>query len=230
MTNESCFSQESGAKSVPSQRAPEDRPVPLWQRPILFVFGSFTLYEGRTSYNLNQVSVTHHFAELAQAQPGIYYGYYFLELADYFGREGTDEREMMNLLYVTVKALLNSRIDNRLIRCVYELRTMAEQGMMPEVTQCAECAEELSCPGEGIFLFAGQPWRPVPVLCIKNSGCTADFLRGFTPCSISAWHRWGKLYTFRGVPGGAWRNWSIIFLCIQQEIRTEGSRVCRFWR
>ena len=30
-----------------------------------FVFGTFTLYEGRSSYNLNQVSITHHFVELA---------------------------------------------------------------------------------------------------------------------------------------------------------------------
>ena len=36
-----------------------------------FVFGTFTLYEGRSSYNLNQVSITHHFVELAGEQPGI---------------------------------------------------------------------------------------------------------------------------------------------------------------
>ena len=108
-----------------------------------FVFGNFTLYEGRSSYNLNQVSVTHQFLELAFKQPEIYYGCYFLEVADYFGREGTDEREMMNLLYVSVKALLNPDLDCRLIRCVFELRTMAEQGIMPELFYCAECGRSL---------------------------------------------------------------------------------------
>lgn len=108
-----------------------------------FVFGSFTLYEGRTSYNLNQVSVSHHFVELALMQPGIYYGYYFLELADYFGREGTDEREMMNLIYVTVKALLNPHIDDRLIRCVFELRTMAAQGICPALFECVSCQKKV---------------------------------------------------------------------------------------
>lgn len=107
-----------------------------------FVFGNFTLYEGRTSYNLNQVSVTHHFVELAAMQPGVYYGYYFLELADYFGHEGTDEKEMMNLLYVTVKALMNPQIDDQLIRCIYELRTLSEQGLCPQLFQCIECDKE----------------------------------------------------------------------------------------
>lgn len=108
-----------------------------------FVFGTFTVYEGRTSYNLNQVSVTYHFVELASNFPGIYYGYYFLELADYFGHEGTDEREMMNLLYVSVKALLNPHIENRLVRCIYEFRTMEIQGLCPSLFQCTVCGKNM---------------------------------------------------------------------------------------
>lgn len=160
-----------------------------------FVFGTFTLYEGRNSYNLSQVSVTHHFVELAGEQPGIYYGYYFLELADYFGHEGTDEKEMMNLLYITVKALLNPQIDNRLVRCIFELRTMTVQGFMPRLFQCAGCEKEISEKEE---LFFSQEAHGV--LAKECLGKVSDARR----ISVSALYAMqyitnapmGKLYTF----------------------------------
>lgn len=114
-----------------------------------FVFGTFILYEGRTSYNLNQVEISYHFAELAKKQPEIYYGYYFLELADYFGHEGIDEKEMMNLLYITAKALMSPNIDARLVRCIYELRTMVIQGLMPQLWECSSCNTSLVKKDEG---------------------------------------------------------------------------------
>ena len=132
-----------------------------------FVFGSFTLYEGRTSYNLNQVSVQHHFVELATRQPGVYYGYYFLELADYFGREGTDEKNMMNLLYLTVKALLNPEIDDRLVRCIFELRTMTEQGLMPELFRCVNCGEEIA--GKENLFFSQEAHGILDGDCLKKA-------------------------------------------------------------
>lgn len=160
-----------------------------------FVFGNFTLFEGRSSYNLNQVSVTHHFVELAGEQPGIYYGYYFLELADYFGHEGTDEREMMNLLYVTVKALLNKNISNRLVRCVYELRAMTVQGLMPELLNCAVCGRELSEKEE--LFFSQEAHGVIGKECL---GKVSD-ARRLSPAAryamiymVSA--PMGKLYTF----------------------------------
>lgn len=160
-----------------------------------FVFGNFTLFEGRSSYNLSQVSVTHHFVELAGEQPGIYYGYYFLELADYFGHEGTDEREMMNLLYVTVKALLNQNISNRLVRCVYELRTMAVQGLMPELLNCAVCGRELSEKEE--LFFSQEVHGVVGKEClgkVSDSGRLSPAARYAMIYVVSA--PMGKLYTF----------------------------------
>lgn len=114
---------------------------PLMAASNPFVFGSFTLYEGRSSYRINQASISHHFVELAASQPGVYYGFYFLELADYFGQEGNDERELMNLLYVTLRALLNPRLPDALIRCVFELRILVIQGECPELFQCVQCGE-----------------------------------------------------------------------------------------
>ena len=58
-----------------------------------FVFGSFTLYEGRSSYNLNQVNVTHHFMELAAMQRGFIMGIIFWSWQIISGRkEQTKEK------------------------------------------------------------------------------------------------------------------------------------------
>lgn len=139
-----------------------------------FVFGTFQIYEGRTAYNFIQASVKNYFTELAAKQPGIYYGFYFLEIADYFGREGNDESQMLNLLYISIRALLSPSLPNRLVRRIFELRTMVINGEYPEAFSCAGCGvtEGLS----GISLSQGGAF------C---SGC-ADSARAYHKLSSSA--------------------------------------------
>ena len=133
---------------------------PLLAAATPFVFGSFQLYEGRSSYTLQSAELRSYFTELARAQPEIYYGFYFLELADYYGQENADESGMLNLLYLTLKALLDPRIEDRLIRRVFELRTLVIQGEYPQVRACVSCGET-----EGLRAFS---WRKQGMLC---GGC-----------------------------------------------------------
>ncbi|MBR2188821.1 MAG: DNA repair protein RecO, partial [Eubacterium sp.] len=65
-----------------------------------FVTGQFSLIPGRDSYSLVQASVREYFTELSAKIPGVYYGFYFLEFASYYGREAVDGTDMLNLLFL----------------------------------------------------------------------------------------------------------------------------------
>ena len=106
------------------------------------VFGEFTMYEGRTSYTIQSASITNYFAELREDVVGAYYGFYFLEVADYYAKEYTDEREMLKLLYQSMRALINPHIPNRLVRRIFELKALTVNGQAPQVFQCVICGDQ----------------------------------------------------------------------------------------
>ena len=96
-----------------------------------FVFAEFKLYEGKNSYSLNDVQVVNYFDELRTDYEAAYYGMYMLEIADYYTRENNDEKEMLKLLYQSLRALMHPGIDNRLIRVIYEIKATVINGEFP---------------------------------------------------------------------------------------------------
>lgn len=98
-----------------------------------FSFGQFKLYEGKNAYNVAEASISQYFEELRADYIGAYYGMYFLEVADYYTRENNDEREMLKLLYQSMRALISPSLPNRLVKCIYELKAIAVNGEYPGV-------------------------------------------------------------------------------------------------
>ena len=114
-----------------------------------FASGYFYLYEGRDSYTLTGADVEEYHRELAGDLELVWYGYYFLEIAEYFSLENNDETERLSLLLESFSALEKKRIPIRLIRLVYEFRTLVLNGDVPNVFYCAGCNKK-----EGIKYFS----------------------------------------------------------------------------
>ena len=58
---------------------------------------------------------------------------YFLEIADYYTRENNDEREMLKLLYQSLRALSHPSIKKQLVRAVVEIKSVVINGEFPGI-------------------------------------------------------------------------------------------------
>ena len=144
-----------GAKRPGSQLMGVTRP---------FVFGNFRLYECRDACNLQGADVLNYFAEITLDMEATCYGSYFLELADYYGRENLEAAELLLLLYQSLRALLKPAIPNPLVQAVFELRSMVINGDYTEhpprpVSDSANYAWEyiIASPLESLYTFTLAP-------------------------------------------------------------------------
>ena len=126
-----------------------------------FSFGMFKLYEGKNSYTVAEADIQNYFEELRTDYIGAYYGMYFAEVADYYTRENNDERQMLKLIYQSLRALCAPSLNNRLIKCIYEIKSIAVNGEYPglptdrKVGESAAYAVEyiVASPIEKLYTF-----------------------------------------------------------------------------
>jgi len=107
-----------------------------------FAYGSFELYEGRSSYTVAKTDIREYFRDLTMDLDLVYYGFYFLEVAEYYGQENMDERERLKLLYQTLKVMEKKVLSLPLIKFIYEFKTLVINGEYPNVFQCQVCGVE----------------------------------------------------------------------------------------
>jgi DNA repair protein RecO (recombination protein O) len=96
-----------------------------------FVYAEFKMFEGRSSYNIVDVTVKNYFEELRLDFEAAYYGMYFLELMDYYTRENNDEKEFLKLLYQSFRALISKQFENQFVRTIFEIKALVIYGEYP---------------------------------------------------------------------------------------------------
>ncbi len=129
-----------------------------------FSFGEFQLYVGRTSYNVQSVTISNYFDELRKDLEAAYYGLYFCELADYFTHENDDGSQILKLLYQTLRALTQTPIERKLIRFIYELKILTLNGEAPQVFECVICNTT-----EVPYYFSSEAGGLVCKHCLPNT-------------------------------------------------------------
>lgn len=126
-----------------------------------FSFGEFRLCVGRNSYVLAQADISNYFESLRSDYEGAYYGMYFLEICDYCARENNDEKELLKLLYQSLRALTVPSLPRKLVRYIFEIRTIVINGEFPGLPDGPEWQEStryavsyiVSSPVEKLYTF-----------------------------------------------------------------------------
>lgn len=106
-----------------------------------FVAGTFSLAEGRDSYNLYSAEVDDYHSELAMDPEAVCYASYFSEFASYYGREGIEAGAVIDLLEAAFTAIREDRVPNIMVRRVYELRLMVLNGEYTETMPGGEYSD-----------------------------------------------------------------------------------------
>ena len=112
-----------------------------------FTFARFTLYPGRTAYRVVSAKIIKSFDEMSTDLEAVACGSYFMELAGLFSEENVEARELVNLLFVTMKALQVA--DKKLVRAVFEQKLLVINGEGPSVHECVICRKPVA---EGVFV------------------------------------------------------------------------------
>lgn len=105
---------------------------PLIGATDLFCYGTFKVYAGRDAYTLVEASIQNYFAYFRTHIEEAMIGQYFMEVMDYCTRENNDEAMLLLLTYQSLRALESDRLPNRLVRSIFEIKTVVIEGEFEE--------------------------------------------------------------------------------------------------
>ena len=139
----------------------------LFSATGLFCYSEFTLFEGKNMYIVDEAEVREVFFGVHQDVEAMALAMYFSEIAATIQPSGEESAAQLKLLLNSLYLLSHKKRPPRLMKAIYELRTLSQTGFMPNLVACASCAEY----GSSSFYFDVQ----TSLLYCKNCASENDF-------------------------------------------------------
>ncbi len=98
----------------------------------LFCYSEFTLVPGRNMYTVREAEVQNIFHGVSSSIEGVSLAMYLTEMAAALSPTGEEAARELRLVLNSLYMISEHRTDLRVIKAVFELRTMSECGFMPQ--------------------------------------------------------------------------------------------------
>ena len=110
----------------------------------LFAHVRLQLFKGREKslYKINSGEILTSFAPIRESLERMAYASYFCEVANEVIQENQPDAEELQLLLNTLFLLAKDKLPYPQLKGVFEFRTLALQGLLPDLSLCQACAAE----------------------------------------------------------------------------------------
>lgn len=105
----------------------------------LFCYSEFTLFAGRTMYQVDDAQVKRVFHGLSSGIEPMALAMYLAEITQSLSPTGREAETGLRLLLNSLYLISEGQKDLRQIKAVYELRAVSEAGYLPQLLCCAGC-------------------------------------------------------------------------------------------
>ena len=146
----------------------------LFSATGLFCYSEFSLTSGRSHYFIDTAQIKNVFHGISATVEGMGLASYMAEIAAELSPAPPESEAQLRLLLNCLYMLSEKKADLRVIKAVFELRTMSECGFLPQLVYCRGCGTYdgpafYLDPQEGCLLCAA---------CAQKAGKTCNLDAG----------------------------------------------------
>lgn len=113
----------------------------------IFCYASFVIRRKGSYYYLVDSDLIENFFSVRNDILKLSLSSYFCDVINHVAQEGVCEDELLRLALNSIYALTKDKYDLEHIRCAFQIRTVAEIGMSPDIFSCSMCNNEENLSG-----------------------------------------------------------------------------------